>query len=114
MLFYGFLELLNTTYLPLNFKFDPVDKQFRFEQHLLIRADTLNFALQLIRSVVPVSDTPGGGFSPSIGWVDVEFHMFVNGYACRSLNLCSCSSHDLSNIFGKCASGTGCFSPNSL
>ena len=65
-LFDGFPELLNANCLPPSFKFDQVDGQFLLETHLLIQCDTINLSLQLIRNVVCISDTPGGGFSLSI------------------------------------------------
>jgi hypothetical protein len=66
-LFDGFPELLNADCLPPSFKFDQADGEFLLEPHLLIRCDTIHLSLQLTNNAVRISDTPGGGFSLSIG-----------------------------------------------
>jgi len=66
-LFDGYLDPRNTDCLSLSFNFDQVDGQFFLELHLLIRCDKINLSLQLTHNAVCIGDTPGGGFSCSIG-----------------------------------------------
>jgi len=62
----GFAELLNDNFRPPSIKLDQADEQSSLELNLLIWSDTINLSLQLIRNVVRISHTAGGGFSRCI------------------------------------------------
>ena len=48
-------------------QFDQADGQFLRELHMLIRCETIYLSLQLTHNAVNISETPGSGFSLSIG-----------------------------------------------
>jgi len=97
-LFNGFLQLLNANCLPPRFIFYQVDGQFLRELYLLIRCDTINLTLQLIHNPVCISDMSDGGFSLSVGLMDLKINTLVGDHVCCSINIFSCSSFHLSKF----------------
>lgn len=106
------LQLQNPNCLPLIIKLDFADGEFFCEQHLLIQCYTIFLLLYLIHNMVHISDTPAGGFSLSIGQMDVNLHMPVSSHHCCPITLILCSSHHLSKCSGRCASLTCCLTTN--
>jgi len=67
MMFDDFPELLNADCLPPSFKLDQADGELLHEPYVVFRSDARNLAPELMHNAVHISDTPGGGFDPSIG-----------------------------------------------
>ena len=67
MLFNVSPELLNANCLPPSFKLDQADGKLVLEPHLVIRNDTTNLSLQVIRYTVRIGNTTADGVSHGIG-----------------------------------------------
>jgi len=83
----GFLELLKTHFFPSGFKLNQVEIEFLHIVHLFLECDTINVSLQQRHYTVCISNTPGGGLSFSIRWMDLKFCVPVGGVVCCSVYL---------------------------
>jgi len=82
-----------------------------FEPHLLIQSNMIHLSVHLIHNSIHKSDSPDGGFSPSIKYSNLKFHTLVDRHVCHPMNIHFCSSSYSRKICHKSASGTSCHSP---
>jgi len=89
----GFLELLDSIWIPSSLNLDQADGELLLEQHLLFQRETINLSLQLIHNAVHISDIAGGAFSLNIGYMDLKLHTVVGCHVWSLIYHFTCSSH---------------------
>jgi len=87
VLFNGIVALLAIDSLQPSFKCNHLDRESHPELYLLLWSNYIYLSLQLIHSVVEITSTPCGGFSPSNGWMDLNSHLLVRGQVCHPLKI---------------------------
>lgn len=60
-------------------------QEFLLELHRPIQSDTVILSLQLIHHAVPISDTPGGGFSFTVRYTVLTFNTLLRVLVCHSV-----------------------------
>jgi len=84
-LFTGFPGNLDSKWHPPCVNLHCVCQEFLLELHRPIQSDTVILSLQLIHHAVPISDTPGGGFSFTVRYTVLTFNTLLRVLVCHSV-----------------------------